>query len=149
MAIELEVQIATAEESLPDKEHFERGVTTALGDRDGIELTVRLVGKEESRQLNSKYRGRNSATNVLSFPAELPAALDLPLLGDIVICAPVVAEEARQQDKLPANHWAHMTIHGVLHLLGFDHQEEGAAKEMEMIEIEMLTSLGIPNPYSQ
>jgi probable rRNA maturation factor len=106
-------------------------------------MTIEL----EVQRLNSRYRGKDAATNVLSFPADLPAEVDLPLLGDIVMCAPLVAAESVAQRKRPEAHWAHLTIHGVLHLLGHDHQEAAQAREMETLEIALLESLGIADPY--
>jgi probable rRNA maturation factor len=147
MTIELQVQRATDLEQLPADAQFERWVRTALTRRGEAVLTIRIVDLEESRRLNKRYRGKDAATNVLSFPAELPAEIDLPLLGDIVICAPVVVAEANAQKKPVAEHWAHLTIHGVLHLLGYDHQEPGEAVAMESLEISLLESLGIANPY--
>jgi probable rRNA maturation factor len=111
------------------------------------ELSIRIVGSREGRALNLRYRGRDYATNVLSFPAELPPGVTLPLLGDIVIAAPVVAREAREQDKPLRDHYAHLTVHGVLHLLGYDHQREHDAARMEALEKRILASLGIPDPY--
>jgi len=147
MRIELEVQRATSSRPLPDDRAFELWAATALQGQDESVLTIRIVDRDESRQLNSRFRGRDAATNVLSFPAELPEAVDLPLLGDIVLCAPLIAEEARSQGKPAESHWAHLTIHGVLHLLGYDHQEAAQAEAMEELEIKLLGSLGIPNPY--
>jgi probable rRNA maturation factor len=148
MTIEVDVQNATAFEPLPDDAQFNLWVETALRGKSEVELTLRLVDREESRKLNSRYRGKDQPTNVLSFPAEFPAGLDLPLLGDIVICAPLVGKESEAQNKpLPA-HWAHLVIHGVLHLLGHDHQDECEAVEMEAIEVELLASLGFENPYT-
>lgn len=112
-----------------------------------IEVSVRVVEHDEGRSLNAHWRGRDYATNVLSFPAGLPAELGLALLGDIVICAPVVAEEARAQDKPPDAHWAHMVVHGTLHLLGYDHSEEDDAHEMEALETRILTGMNYPPPY--
>jgi probable rRNA maturation factor len=147
MTIELDVQRATTFQPLPEDPQFEFWVATALRGHGPAVLTVRIVGREEMRQLNHRYRGKDAATNVLSFPADLPDTIELPLLGDVVLCAPVVAEEARLQSKSPEVHWAHLTIHGVLHLLGHDHQEPGEAAVMEGLEIRLLESLGIPNPY--
>jgi probable rRNA maturation factor len=118
-----------------------------LQGKDDTELTLRLVDRSESRELNARFRGKDQPTNVLSFPADLPPGIDIPLLGDIVICAPLVEEEARTQDKPLQEHWAHLVIHGILHLLGYDHQVEQDAIEMERIEVELLASLGIGNPY--
>ena len=147
MTIELDVQRATTVQPLPENRQFEIWVATALRDHAPAVLTVRLVEIAEMHQLNRRFRGKDAATNVLSFPAELPDTIELPLLGDVVLCAPVVAEEARLQGKSPEAHWAHLTIHGVLHLLGHDHQEPGEAAVMEGLEIKLLESLGFPNPY--
>lgn len=146
--IELDVQRATAWEPLPSDEQFGLWVSTALQGRGSAELTIRIVDCEESRRLNRQYRGQDAPTNVLSFPADLPGEIGLNLLGDILICAPQVAEEALAQGKPDQAHWAHLTIHGVLHLLGYDHQLAAEADVMEGIEIALLESLGIPNPYA-
>jgi probable rRNA maturation factor len=147
MTIELEVQRATASRPLPSDRQFRRWAEAALAARPGAVLTIRLVDREEGRELNRRYRGRDQATNVLSFPAELPDEVDLPLLGDIVLCAPVVAAEAAEQEKDIQAHWAHLTIHGILHLLGCNHQQGAEAEEMEALEIRLLRQLGIDNPY--
>lgn len=147
MTIEVVVQRATARGPLPADEDFERWVRAALQGRDSAELTVRLVGRAESRRLNRQYRGKDADTNVLSFPADLPAGIGPDLLGDVVICAARVADEAREQGKPELSHWAHLTIHGVLHLLGYDHECAEDAVVMEDLEVALLESLGIPNPY--
>lgn len=147
MTIELEVQRATSFRPLPGDRQFERWVGVALGARSAGILTVRLVGSDEMQRLNGRYRGRDAATNVLSFPADLPDAIEMPLLGDVVLCAPLVSEEAQAQGKDPDAHWAHLTIHGVLHLLGHDHDDPADAAVMEELEIELLAGLGIGNPY--
>jgi len=147
MTIDLDIQNASEFEPVPRQEQFALWVEAALQGKDDIELTLRLVDKSESRELNARFRGKDQPTNVLSFPAELPPGIDIPLLGDIVICAPLVEEEAQAQDKHLQEHWAHLVIHGVLHLLGYDHQVEQDAIEMERIEVELLASLGIGNPY--
>ncbi len=147
MSIELDIQVATECEAIPTASQFEQWAGLALRDRPGAEMTLRLVGREESSRLNGRYRGKEGPTNVLSFPAELPPEVDLPLLGDIVICAPLVVEEARQQAIPAESHWAHLVIHGVLHLLGYDHQTAGEADEMESLEARLLASIGIANPY--
>ena len=149
MAIELDLQLAEEHEGTPPRESFEAWVGIALAERRNTELTVRVVGREESRTLNRSYRGKDAPTNVLSFPAELPDGIELPLIGDIVICAPLVAEEAGQQGKPLADHWAHLTIHGVLHLLGYDHKDDDEAEEMETLETRLLATLGIADPYLQ
>jgi probable rRNA maturation factor len=147
MALELDLQLTGEWAHLPAPEEFEAWLKSALEPGSSIELTVRVVGRDESRELNRTFRGKDSATNVLSFPVEIPEGIDLPLLGDIVICAPLVAEEAAAQGKAARDHWAHLTIHGLLHLLGYDHQDDDGAEEMESLEISLLESLGITNPY--
>jgi probable rRNA maturation factor len=113
-----------------------------------LEQTIRIVDEAESRLLNREYRGRDKPTNVLSFPAELPPGLlDYQCLGDLVICAPVVEREALEQGKRAQAHWAHLVVHGMLHLQGMDHQTETEAAEMEALEIEILHTLGHTNPY--
>jgi probable rRNA maturation factor len=147
VTIELEVQNATSFRPVPADEQFRLWVEAALQGTTEAVLTVRLVDDGESRELNKRYRGKNKPTNVLSFPADLPVEVGIPLLGDVVICAPLVGAEAEAQQKPAHSHWAHLTIHGVLHLLGYDHQEKKAAEEMEALEADLLHSLGIRNPY--
>lgn len=115
--------------------------------RDNTELTVRIVDEAESAALNSQYRGRDTATNVLSFACDIPAEVEMNLLGDLVICAPVVQREAEGQGKTEQAHWAHMIIHGVLHLLGFEHLNDADTQKMEQLEITILAGLGFSNPY--
>lgn len=119
----------------------------ALGEAEG-ELTLRIVGRAESQALNAQYRGKSSPTNVLSFPYEMEIEA-LPLLGDIVICAPLVLSEARAQGKTARAHWAHLVIHGCLHVLGYDHVQEAEAIVMETRERELLSKLGFANPYGE
>jgi probable rRNA maturation factor len=147
MTIEVEVQYAADAEGLPAAADFRRWVVAALGEVADAELAVRVVDREESRRLNATYRGKDAPTNVLSFPADLPPGVDLPLLGDIVICAPLVAREADEQHKTLADHWAHLTVHGVLHLLGHDHRTDEEAGEMEALETRILTGLGCADPW--
>lgn len=118
------------------------------GRRKDGELSVRIVDADEGRALNRDYRDKDYATNVLSFPAELPPGVPLPILGDLVLCAPVIAREAEEQGKPLKHHYAHMLVHGVLHLLGHDHMDEAEAEAMEAIEREVLAGLGIPDPYA-
>jgi probable rRNA maturation factor len=113
------------------------------------DLAIRVVDTKEACSLNRHYRGKDYATNVLSFPADLPPEMQVPLLGDLVICAPVVAKEAAEQGKSLAAHYAHLTIHGVLHLLGLDHENEREAEAMELIERELLADLGYADPYAE
>ncbi len=148
MTLELEVQRASTAAALPGDDDFLSWVRAALADHADALLTIRIVDREESRALNQRYRGKDAPTNVLSFPADLPPEIELPLLGDIVICAPLVAAEARNQGKPEMDHWAHLTVHGVLHLLGHDHQQHEQAKLMEGLEIRLLAALGIADPYA-
>ena len=147
MAVDLDLQIATDEQPQPSEEEFRRWCNLALQDKGEAELTVRIVDRTEIQMLNDQYRDKPKPTNVLSFPADLPEDLDLPLLGDLVICADVVNCEAKEQGKPTADHWAHMVIHGCLHLLGYDHIKESEAEEMESLEIQLLSQLSISNPY--
>lgn len=112
-----------------------------------LEQTIRIVGTVESRELNRVYRGKDAATNVLSFPADPHEHLPYEHLGDLVICSTVVEQEARLQGKSLQAHWAHMVVHGMLHLQGYDHQRDGDARVMEQLEIEILQTLGHTNPY--
>jgi len=135
---------------VPAPASFRRWVDAALAGarrRRPAELSIRIVGTREGRALNRTYRNKDYATNVLSFPVELPPGVRLPLLGDIAICAPVVRREAAEQDKEAADHWAHLTIHGVLHLLGYDHIVDTDAVRMEALETRILKGLGIADPY--
>jgi len=144
----IDVQYACDIKDRPDRKAFRRWAEAALqAQRERAELTVRVVDDSESAVLNQTYRGKSGPTNVLSFPAELPDVVDLPLLGDIVICLPVVHREAAEQGKAVESHFAHLTVHGVLHLLGYDHQETAEAEVMEGLEASILARLGYPNPY--
>lgn len=118
-----------------------------LPEHDETQLTIRITDNEEIQQLNRDYRHKDQPTNVLSFPFEAPAGIEIPLLGDIIISAAVVAAEAEQQQKPLEAHWAHMVIHGVLHLLGYDHIVAAEAAQMEGVETRLLADLGFPNPY--
>lgn len=157
MSAELDYQIAleaTEGEiaSLPAAEDVTRWVNATLEclEKSGdTELTVRVVTESEMTQLNNTYRHQDSSTNVLSFPFDAPPGVSLPLIGDLVVCAAVVEREALQQNKPPANHWAHMIVHGVLHLLGYDHISDSEAEQMEQLEINILSQLGYPDPYQQ
>ena len=116
-------------------------------DDTNFDMTLRIVGETEGKDLNKTYRDKKNATNVLSFPFEAPENIEINLLGDIVICAPVVEKEAQTQHKSPQSHWAHLTIHGTLHLLGFDHVDDNDADIMENLEISAMVSLGFTDPY--
>ena len=148
MNLQIDIQTACPE-PVPEEEDIRRWISAALEQhRAEAEVSVRLVDEAEMTGLNKRYRGKQSSTNVLSFPADLPAEMEHPLLGDIVICAAVVGREAREQDKSEQQHWAHMLVHGSLHLLGYDHIEAEQAEEMESLEASILQSLGYPCPYS-
>lgn len=114
---------------------------------DSLEQTIRIVDKSESQALNAQYRGKKVPTNILSFPADVPH-IEYQCLGDLVICAPLVAAEAEQQRKSVKAHWAHLAVHGMLHLQGFDHENELDANKMEALEVEILSTLGYSNPYN-
>lgn len=150
--IEVSVHYGLPRAGLPAAVSFRKWVVAALDGRiRQADLAIRIVGNKEGRALNRHYRGTDYATNVLSFPAELPEGLPkgvrLPLLGDLVVCAPVVAREAREQRKPLAAHYAHMTVHGALHLLGWDHADDRDAECMEQLERDILASLGVEDPY--
>lgn len=144
----IDLQIAKSAKSLPTLEKFQKWSEKALETANlDIEMTIRIVDTEESQSLNYQYRGKDKATNVLSFPFENPPGLSLPILGDLVICAPVIEMEAKEQHKPALAHWAHMVVHGVLHLQGYDHISDEDADIMENKEITYLTELGFANPY--
>lgn len=141
----------------PDKTDFERWARAVLiGRREHVLITVRITGERESARLNQTYRHTNGPTNVLSFPFDYPPGMpvepddpaqSVSLLGDLVICAPLVIREAQAQGKLIQAHWAHLLIHGILHLLGYNHNTVHQAAEMEQLEIDLLAGLGFTNPY--
>lgn len=144
----LDLQVASSASDLPSIEQLELWASRALqGHREQAELSVRIVDEDESQELNAQYRHQDKPTNVLSFPADLPPELELPLLGDLVICAPVVSREAAEQHKTLTAHWAHMMVHGTLHLLGYDHIDDDEAETMEQLETRILLDLGFPAPY--
>jgi len=147
MSIDLDVQRASSHPCIPSDASFRIWVEAVLADRSETILTIRVVDRAESADLNQRYRSKSGPTNVLSFTAEVPPEVGVPLLGDLVICAPLVAEEARTQGKDTQAHWAHLVIHGMLHLLGCDHQTELETREMESRETSLLASLGYPDPY--
>jgi probable rRNA maturation factor len=147
---DITIQRIVAPKSLPSTAQLKQWTKAVLKNRiPAAELTIRIVDKNEITELNSTYRQKNKPTNVLSFPFDMPEELDdeTPLLGDIVICAEVIEEEAAEQDKSIESHWAHMVVHGTLHLLGYDHVEDQEAEIMEAEEIKILASLGFNNPY--
>jgi len=144
--IKVEVQFAASSGEIPSEEKFQRwaGLIEATSAK---EIALRIVDETEMTQLNEQFRKKAGPTNVLSFPAELPNGVDLPFLGDIIICAPVVAKEAAEQGKSLDSHWAHMTVHGILHLQGYDHIDKADAEKMESLEIKIMQQLGFANPY--
>ncbi|HEY8569701.1 rRNA maturation RNase YbeY [Microbulbifer sp.] len=145
----VDVQRATSQPDLPSDDDLARWAAAAVGvHRPEAEISLRIVDEDESQELNSQYRGKDKPTNVLSFPADIPEELGLPLLGDLVICAPVVALEAEQQHKALSAHWAHMVVHGTLHLLGYDHIDDDEAEIMENLETRILAQLGFDDPYT-
>lgn len=149
-AIVIDRQVAIDEAPLPTLEQLTHWVGCVFSHRPDDprrELTIRFVDDTESQALNREYRGKDKPTNVLSFSFENPPGMTLPLLGDLVICHDVVAQEAQAQNKLLMNHYAHMVIHGTLHLMGYDHIDEQEAEEMEQLERQLLATLHIPDPY--
>ena len=149
MSVTLDLQLACASPAgLPTEAQLQGWLDgTILGFQPEAEVTVRLVDEAESRELNHTYRGKDKPTNVLSFPFEAPPGLELPLLGDLVICRQVVEAEAVEQGKPLMAHWAHMVVHGSLHLLGYDHIEDEEAEEMEQLERDIMQELGFADPY--
>ena len=148
--LDVSVEYATPRLGIPAAVSFRKWVAAALHGRiREADLALRIVGTKEGRALNRHYRGKDYATNVLSFPAELPEGVRLPLLGDIVLCAPVVAREAKEQKKALAAHYAHLTVHGTLHLLGWDHEDPREAECMEQLERTILAEMGIEDPYAE
>ncbi len=156
MAHVIDLQIACEQndlaKNLPSETQLQLWVDTVLEQvsskpQQDFEITVRLVNQEESQQLNMQYRGKDKPTNVLSFPFEVPESIELNLLGDLIICIEVMKQEAQTQNKALFDHWAHLVVHGCLHLVGFDHISDSEAAEMESIEITVLAKLGIKNPY--
>ena len=148
MSIEVDVQYVCERNECPadaDMQHWAQAA--AEGCQDGTEMVIRIVDEAEAAALNREYRHKTGATNVLSFPFKPVAEVDVQHLGDLVICAPVVEREAHEQDKPVRAHWAHMVVHGVLHLRGYDHLSPDEASVMESREQEILASLGFPDPY--
>ena len=145
----IDLQIATENSAdLPTEQQIQQWANAAVrAETVEPEITVRIVDEAESHQLNLTYRGKDKPTNVLSFPFECPDEVELPLLGDLVICRQVVEREAQEQGKPLTAHWAHMVVHGSLHLLGYDHIEEDEAEEMESLESQIMRSLGFADPY--
>jgi probable rRNA maturation factor len=149
LSTQVDLQIACEASDLPSEADFTRWVEAVLKQQKAAgEVCIRIVDAEESRELNRDYRGKDAPTNVLSFPFEVPPGIPVTLLGDLVICAEVVAQEAKEQHKALQDHWAHMVVHGTLHLLGFDHINDDEAEEMEALERALLARLDIADPYA-
>ena len=145
----LDLQLACEDTSgLPDEAQFQAWLDAVIPQfQEEAEVTIRVVDEAESHELNLTYRGKDKSTNVLSFPFEAPPGIELPLLGDLIICRQVVEREATEQVKPLDAHWSHMVIHGSLHLLGYDHIEDDEAEEMEGLETEIMLALGFSDPY--
>lgn len=145
---DIDIQYAISAEGLPDEAQLQNWAQQVLKDQsEGAELSIRIVDEAEITALNKQYRGKDGPTNVLSFPYEAMPGVESGLLGDVVICAPVVFEEAIAQDKQPDAHWAHMVVHGILHLQGYDHHHDAEAARMEKREVGVLAELGFSDPY--
>ncbi len=164
LTVFLDLQLAVQSDTIPAREEIERWVKVTLEQENPalgsllleqdteFELTIRVVDKDEIQALNNTYRHKNQPTNVLSFPYEgfdfdVPQEIQLPLLGDLIICHDIVLQEAQEQGKSIKAHWAHMVVHGVLHLQGYDHIKDNEAEQMEALEIKILNKLQFPNPY--
>lgn len=149
MAYQIDIESNSQSQHIPAADDLERWISSALRSQglEEAEVSVYIVDEDESQELNAQYRERDYPTNVLSFPADIAEEVGVPLLGDLVICAPVVEREAKEQAKTLQAHWAHMLIHGTLHLLGFDHIDDDEAEAMETLETQILTGLGYPAPY--
>ena len=142
----LVIQDVSGHDDTPDDEFIDRCIQEALNS-DDVSVTVRIVDEFEMTELNEHYRGKAGPTNVLSFPFENPPGAESNILGDIVVCASVLEREAHEQNKTLMSHWAHILVHGVLHLQGYDHETDEEAQEMEAMEVEILSHLGYPDPY--
>lgn len=145
--ITVDLQNASLSTSVPDEQELQWWAEAGWLGEGETEITLRVVDETESAELNTQYRGREYPTNVLSFPFEVPDGVDLDLLGDLVICDGVVRREAQEQGKTLQAHWAQMVIHGMLHLQGYDHQNDQEAEIMESLEVRLLGELGFPDPY--
>lgn len=149
MAYQIDIESNSQNQQIPALADIESWVRAALHSQDfeTAEVSIYIVDEAEGQELNSQYRGKDYPTNVLSFPADIAEEVGIPLLGDLVICAPVVEREAQEQNKTLAAHWAHMLVHGTLHLIGFDHIDDDEAEQMESLETQIVTGLGYPAPY--
>lgn len=141
--------IPEADDDVPEPESIQTWATAAYLDDLPAVASVYITTSEEIQQLNKQYRDKDKPTNVLSFPMQSPEDIDINLLGDIALCASVIKQEAKQQSKAESSHWAHMVVHGMLHLQGYDHVYDDEAEEMERLEVNILDQLGFPNPYKE
>jgi len=150
MSYQIDVEVNSSSTKIPSIENIELWISTALqsDELNQAEVSVYIVDEVEGQELNAQYRGKDKPTNVLSFPADIPDEVGVPLLGDLVICAPVVEREAQEQGKTLDAHWAHMLVHGTLHLLGYDHVDDDEADVMEALETRLITQLNFPAPYT-
>ncbi len=151
MSYRIDVEVNSASTKIPSIENIEQWISAALHSDElaEAEVSVYIVDEQESQELNFQYRAKDKSTNVLSFPADIPDEVGVPLLGDLVVCAPVVEREAVEQGKTLEAHWAHMLVHGTLHLLGYDHVEDDEAEVMEALETRLITQLNFPAPYAE
>ncbi len=151
MPYQIDVEVNSSSTKIPSVENIELWIRAALqsDELNQAEVSVYVVDEAESQELNAQYRGKDKPTNVLSFPADIPDEIGIPLLGDLVVCAPVVEREALEQGKSLEAHWAHMLIHGTLHLLGYDHIDDDEADVMEALETRLITQLNFPAPYAE
>ena len=149
MSYQIDIESNSQSAQIPALAELERWISAALNSQqfETAEVSVYIVDEDEGQELNAQYRGKNYPTNVLSFPADIAEEVGISLLGDLVVCAPVVEREAKEQGKALQAHWAHMLIHGTLHLVGFDHIEDDDAEIMEALETQIVTGLGYPAPY--
>ncbi len=146
----LDFQVVSQSKSIPSIDQFQSWIDVVLNDesRDS-EIVVRIIDEAEMTQFNEQYRDKQGPTNILSFPFDVPEGIESDLLGDLLICAPIIEKESLQQNKIVDHHWAHMIVHGVLHLLGYDHIDKCDAEEMEALEIKILRKIKIKNPYEE
>jgi probable rRNA maturation factor len=151
MPVTIEMSVSDAVEAeegdIPDAKLIQQWADKACPGDDQVVTSVQIVSSDEMRELNQSWRGKDKPTNVLSFPMELPDEVELKMLGDVVLCPAVISTEAKQQHKPLLAHWAHMVVHGMLHLQGYDHIDDKQADEMEALEIRILNQLGFDNPY--
>lgn len=145
--IKITLQTIASNTYIPSRYFLQRWVNKALSKQVSNQINIRLVSKKESAELNSRYRHKKGPTNILSFPFEPPPGISSAFLGDLVVCAALVNQQAKQQAKTRLAHWAHLIIHGCLHLIGYDHIHEKDANKMEALEIQLLKELGYENPY--